>query len=265
MTLRPLTASGAFLGMFLIGACTLSAGSITATTSGWFTNGGESASEFFPAPSPPLTGYAAGYDQSDFSSNPQIVSDFFVFDLSSVTGPIESASLDLFLPFSGYDSMNASDSYIVTGTSSSIAALTTNEAMGSGAGQAVFSTLGTGTLFGSTTVYPGEQGTTLDITFNAAGLAFLNAGIGGQVALSGQVLGVSIGGGDDLVFDLSNPAPAAGGFPATPAPTLDISTVPEPASMALMLAGLVLIFIRVRPLHWMLAAGSKRFKALSSL
>jgi hypothetical protein len=229
-------------------SCSLTATPISASDSGWFASSGQSAINF----SSGFENYAVGYDNGDFSPG-QTLSDFFVFDLTSVTGDITSATLDLYVPTGGvdggpgYQSPNSSEEYLLTGTSSSIADLTGSYGPGDTMGQGVYGSLGTGTTYADISIDSADQGTTVEIALNAAGLAFLNANEGSEVALSGRNPNVVPADGLDLFFTYTNPGSTSSApFPQTPTPTLSIATTPEPASPALVFAGLAAMFAGLR-------------------
>jgi hypothetical protein len=146
---------------------------LAATDSGWFDN--EGRTDAYPS-NPRFGNYAVGWDPVDFS-DAVVLRDFFIFDLSSISGTITSATLDLYMPASppdsgnGYLSYKPSEAYQVTSTSTSVNDLSMIYLQGSPAGQTIFGTLGTGTVFASTTVSAADEGTTIHITLNAAALA----------------------------------------------------------------------------------------------
>jgi hypothetical protein len=106
---------------------------LNSTDTGWYNNSGfhDSAN----------TNYIAGDEEAmEFR-------DFFVFDLTGITGPIVSAELSLFnpcFPFPGYMSPNPSETYQVTNVTTAITTLVSSN---TGA-TAIFSDLGTNTPYG---------------------------------------------------------------------------------------------------------------------
>jgi hypothetical protein len=225
----------------LVTGSRLMADSLSATDSGWYAANGLNANGDVSG----FENYAVGYDNGDFNPG-QILRDFFVFDLSSVSGDITAATLDLYVPASGtdagpgYQSNNSSEEYLLTGTDSAISDLTGSYGAGDATGQSIYDTLGTGTTYADVSIVPGDQGTTIDISLNSDGLAYLNANEGSQVAFSGQNPNVVTTNGLELYFTYTNPTDISV-FSGTPEPTLDITFAPEPASPALMITGLAVI------------------------
>ena len=106
---------------------------------------------------------------------------WFIFDLAGVLTPVTNAELLLHNP--GIVSDDGSEIYQLTSTTSTT--MTLIEADG---GEAVFDSLGTGTVFSTLTVLdPEDDGATLSLALNSAGLAFLNANLGELVAFSGRL------------------------------------------------------------------------------
>ena len=148
---------------------------------------------------------------------------FFQFDLSGFIPAITSASINLFscapavvtslcnAGGGGYNSPNASeiiDIFDFTGSQSSLT--------GGTGGLAAFNDLGTGTVFSTKTVSAADNGTFITFTLNSAGIAALNSARGSTIAVgSAMRLGAT-------------------------------AVVPEPATSALMAAGLVLVGMLAR-------------------
>ena len=156
---------------------------------------------------------------------------FFVFDLTSVSGPIVSASLHL--PTATSFSVDPSETYGIFDVGTAVASLTA----GTG-GVAAFSDLGTGTQLGSVIVtgvpvplevYYQLGGTFVDVVFNAAGLAYLNAHLGGLTAVGGALTtlnAVNTSNDTDLEYLFAQSAPPFGTF----TPQLILNAVPIPAA-----------------------------------
>lgn len=145
----------------------------------------------------------------DFDRN-----NYFTFDLSSI-GAVSSAVLFLTQPgdavVQGYVSSKPSHVYTVWDTlvDPSLISGTNNASL--------FTDLSGGMSFGSVVVDPTTNGTKVGITFNAAGLSALNAavGAGGQVAFGGSL-------------------------------NINTSSVPEPATWAMMIMGFGLMGAAMR-------------------
>jgi len=265
MKRRQILRAAAFL--LLVGGSAGAATILTATNSGSFASDGRSTS----AINPRLGDYAVGWDPKDFS-NPVILRDFFLFDLSGVAGTITSATLDLYMPgppaSKGYESYEPNEPYQLTSTSTSTAALGAIYEQGSTTGQTIFGTLGTGTVFASTTVSGSDQGTTVHITLNAAGLAFLNSNEGRSIALSGQDPDApssgpsvtdcgSLGTSGPCRYYFTDTDPyGSGAFPQTPIPTLTLAFAPVPAITTVISAGAYGGFSTVAPGSWVEIYGS---------
>lgn len=133
--------------------------------------------------------------------------DFFVFDLSGVTGPITSASLSIANP-SAADNIDppfASDgfggvptTYTTWDVTTSIAALTADATSATG----TYADLGSGIFYGSTPADASTNGTQVTVALDGAALAAIQGAEGGQFAIGGT-----------------------------------LGAVPEPATWALMLIG----------------------------
>jgi uncharacterized protein (TIGR03437 family) len=205
---------------------------VTATDSGWFDN--EGRTQAYPG-NPRFANYAVGWDPVDFS-DAVVLRDFFIFDLSGVSGTITSATLDLYMPASppdsgnGYLSYEPSEPYQVTSTSSSVNELSLIYLQGNPIGETIFSTLGTGTVFAFTTVSAANDGTTIHIALNAAALQFLNSNQGQSIALSGQDPAAPTSGptapsctGTCRFFFTNTDPTGSGIFRKTPEPTLTLN------------------------------------------
>ncbi len=177
-----------------------------------------------------------GWDAPAFFGSGTESRHFTVFDLSGVSDPITAAVLRLKEPAGGYDSVDSSEDLTVFDVSTAIATLT-----GGTGGVGVFNDLGAGSSYGSVAIDATNDDSWISITLNAAALADLNAATG-SFAFGGAVTSLTKSnstGQDELMFF------DAGG---TPAPQLVLTTtpsgggggsVPEPAVVALMLAGLL--------------------------
>jgi hypothetical protein len=180
---------------------------LNATNTGWYdqTGAGNSAESA-------LNNYIAGIcGSSDGCSGDDLnYHDFFVFNLANLDNTITSAELSIGNDATdGYINPNPSETFDVWDVSTVITTLVA----GSG-GVSAFNDLGSGTLYGSTSVNAGDDGTQVTITLDSAALAAINAAEGGNFAVGGAVV---LGG------------------------------VPEPTSMLLLATGLgVLATLRTR-------------------
>jgi hypothetical protein len=159
---------------------------------------------------------------------------FFVFDLSSVTGTIQAATLRLFNPevsqfLHGYVSPDPTETLNIYDVSTPAADVTLNAA-----GVAGFNDLGSGTLYGSKTVSAADNGTVVEIAVGNAAIADLNAATG--LFLLGGALG-TIGVGDQYVFGFSM---ASFVDDHTRQLVLDVTSVPEPSALSLLMTSLLL-------------------------
>ena len=149
-----------------------SAAVIDALDSGWWDSGGYHDSA--------VKNYYVG---GGFGLNDR---NFLVFDLSELSGVITSATLRLENPVNGYSSPDPTESYTLFDVSTPIAVL---RASGSGPGNIpIFNDLGSGSMLGSTTVSRGgSSAVVVQVSFTAAGLAYLQNAVGGQVAIGGAL------------------------------------------------------------------------------
>jgi hypothetical protein len=184
--------------------------------------------------SPSTLGYGVGWFPGGDPIN--VSRNFFVFDLSSVSGPITGATLRLENPVAGYLSADASETYTVFDVTSSIADVTSGFA-----NVAVYTDLGTGIAYGSTSATAASNGTVLDIALNPEALAFLN-GSSGQIALGGALTTLALGSTNELLFAGSTNS-------LVRELVLITDPIPEPATIVLMTAGLgaLMLVRRARP------------------
>jgi len=202
---------------------------------------------------------------------------YFVFDLSSVTGPITSATLKVYMgpgvapPFPagmhGYESLDPTETFELLETTDPGAALglitdlvTLNAGPGFGAfddpgdpgvivGASLFPVLGDGALvLGGATVSAADDGTVVSIPITPGGLAYLDLFAGGALVLAGELPSATDPSPtpeteSQLIFGFTGPD-IPGGDPLTP--TLDITFVPEPTSLVLLGVGGLLLLQRRR-------------------
>jgi hypothetical protein len=181
---------------------------LTATNTGWYRGDG-----FHNAFN---INYIAGIcGSSDYcKGNDSITRDYFAFDLSSIVGPVTSATISALQnpsPNTGYISTAPSITYTNYDVSTSFGSLVAsqNNAVGT------YADLGSGTVYAVTTILASSNGSVINISLNSAGLAALNGDIGGVFTLGGSV--------DQAV-----------------------SGTPEPASWAMLVVGFGLIGVIAR-------------------
>jgi hypothetical protein len=105
---------------------------------------------------------------------------------------------------------------------------------------AIFDDLGSGTTFGSYVASAADNGTTISITLNAAGIAALNAAAGSTIAFGGVLTTLSPP-ANQYVFGFSTAT-----FVEDDVRRLDLTVVPEPASLTLVGLGLAAVLTRRR-------------------
>jgi hypothetical protein len=163
---------------------------------------------------------------------------FFVFDLSSVTGTINSAALRLFNPdvspfLKGYVSPDPAETLNFYDVTTPVSDITGNTA-----GVAGFDDLGSGVFYGSRIVSAADNGTVVEIMLNGAAVSALNSGAG-LFALGGALSSIS-GPADQHVFGFSM---AAFVPDHTREHVLDVTPIPEPATTALTTIGALLFVV----------------------
>ena len=131
-----------------------------------------------------FTNYQAGFD--GFNNNPlSEVRNFFAFDLSSLTGPITSATLTIpSNPFGiGYENTSGSASITYTNWDVSTSAADLGDGTN---GLSTFADLGSGVKFGSALIGPNDLVTT--VTLDAAALDDIAAAEGKEFAIGGSAM-----------------------------------------------------------------------------
>jgi hypothetical protein len=195
---------------------------IPASDSGWFDATGEHISG--------NQNYAVGNVIGVGAPNTR---NFFVFDLSSVTGTIVSANLNLRNPINGQ--LGPARTFTLFDVSTPIASLGVSHV--GAPGIAIYNDLGAGTVLGAN-AGPFPAGGVVTTALNASGLSYLQGALGGTVALGGNYVGAA--GGNIYLFGFT------AGVGSTPRELVitTSSTVPEPATLAtfatLLGAGLAL-------------------------
>ena len=236
---------------------------LTATSSGWFGNDGRNV--FNGAPK--LQNYIAGWDPVDFEQG-ILARNFFTFSLEGVSGSIVSATLNLYVPeypqntCSGYLSYEPSEPYQLTGTTASPDDLVQAYPPGSAEGLSLFNALGTGTLFATTNVSSVDDGTTLHLALNAAGVDYLNSQEGNLIVLSGQDPNAPSSGPTSsdcstcrFFFTCTDPT-NSGAFIQTPRPALVLTFAPVPTITSVISASGFGGFSAVAPGTWVEIYGS---------
>ena len=194
---------------------------INATDSGWWSSGGFHSSD--------IKNYFVG------GGGPLDDHNYFVFDLSGVSGTVVSATLRLENPSGGYGSPDPAETYTIFDVTTPVATLS---ASGSGAAAIdIYSDLGSGMILGSSVVSATSNGSIVQVTFSAAGLAYLQGASGRLVAIGGALT--------SLDTNLNTVEFLFGGTDASNVRQLDIQTtpvtqpVPEPATALMILSGFI--------------------------
>jgi hypothetical protein len=176
--------------------------------------------------------------------------DFFSFDLSSVTAPIISAQLRAYSPSvtvagdlgNSFTSPSASDTYDLFDVSTQVATLSARTG-----GAAVFTDLGSGTVYGMHLFTTADNGTVVSIPLNAAAIAALN-GAHGLFAFGGADVTVVLGGARDNVFAFTA-GPLGGSIVSNTTRQLVLQTAqttPEPSTSVLTAISGVILFLSLR-------------------
>jgi len=201
--------------------------------------------------------YYVGYSTS---SSVEERRNFFIFDLSTVTAPVSSASLSLTLKFGGmifgvadygpspFDSPTFEvEDFNLSGEASSAYPLISDPFIDSSTAMGYFDTFGDpGSSIGGigfdpdVPAPPGE----IVIDLGTAGVDLINANLGGEIVITGRMLDVSPllpadpdGGGpvegemSEIMWGFTD---VFGGPSVTDMPFLTLETVPEPSVFALL-------------------------------
>jgi hypothetical protein len=184
-----------------------------------------------------FTGWGA--DTSDVNS-------WFGFDLSSLSGTVVAA--ELLLDIDAYMSPDSSETLVLRHVATPPGVIGTIDS------GAHFTDLMTGEVFGSRAFTAGDSGFLRSIPLNASAVADLDMSIGGIWELGGHLSTVSRSGPYEAIFW------GAIGDPSTT--RLRITTVPEPAGVALMAIGLFALISRRRAPAGVLRSETKRRNVL---
>lgn len=164
---------------------------------------------------------AANYNyDSDMTTH-----DFFVFDLTGVSGTVTSASLELFNPPSGYSGPSGGLQFDVYDVSTSVSSLEQSYASNDATGVNIYGDLGSGTVFGSQTVSQADDNNYVTVNLDSSALAAINAARGGELAFGGALAATN---NTQFIFGFSN-------TPDYDKLVIETSSasVPEPSSIAL--------------------------------
>ena len=235
---------------------------LSASDSGFFNEAGRSSKNdgIVLGASPATFNYSVGAidEVSPLAGTDVPRSNYFSFDLGSITDTILSAELLLYNPAGGYGSPDDSELFELYGAfadpppSGSMAALASDL-------EAVYSILDPGELGSAMMLYteitggPGPLGavevsaadddTTVSVPFSPLGVDFLNVFKGGPVVMGGSLATLdSVDAGDEFVFGFSAPL-ISGVLPMDPpimfptaTPVLVVTTIPEPSTFTWILA-----------------------------
>jgi len=133
------------------------------------------------------------------------IRNFFVFDLSGVSGTVVFAALQIYNPSetvdpgNGFNSPDPFETYVVNEVTTDIGTLT---AGGTGL-ISIFDDLGDGTVFGSTDIDSGDNGTSVLVPLSQDAVDAVNSAVGGSWAVGGAVTTL-VGNPLQTVFAYSN-------------------------------------------------------------
>jgi hypothetical protein len=195
---------------------------VNALDQGWYNDDGE----HFPL----IENYAAGICVP-CSAAAVVFRNFFIFDLSGVSGPVTSATLRL--STRNFLSGDLTETYTLFDVSTPLASL----AAGTG-GVAAFNDLGGGVSYGSRIYSESDDDFVRDILLGPSGVAAVQAALGGGFGIGGAVTSLSGNHDFESIFGENSD-------PFTISLVLNTGrAVPEPATM--MLVGTALACLAVR-------------------
>lgn len=239
---------------------------LDATDVGFVTEAGGSAKGDGTVTSSSTYSYAAGRDGHftngalGSAEGPMSLKNYFVFDLTSLSDTITSATLKLYA--GTYESVSPSETFSVRQIVDQVGALGYADALAGGLfatefdqpsdplvgiADALYDQIpGAGpgpAVLASFVISSNENATTISIILNSAGIAHLNSNLGTRVILGGHVSTVSGTNSPQQVFGSTGPD-IPGDDLLTP--TLELTLVPEPSMVVLLGAGVLLLLVRRR-------------------
>lgn len=197
--------------------------------------------------------YTGGGFLTGFS--PMDRKNYFVFDLSGISAPIASASLELYA--GTYESSDASETWVVVGTADHVGAIADITALALGNTAGVFADFDEATdpLVGMAKSLYGKLGdmpaplsvgmvdssvddALLSFDFGPAGVGYLNSHLGETVILAGFVPTAMPPATPQSLFGFTAPDidGELGLASPTPTPVLSVTLVPEPAIFSISIA-----------------------------
>ena len=196
---------------------------------------------------PRVDNYLVGDPTSDLASAE--FRNFFVFDLSALSGTFSSALLRVWNPSlaaggdtDGFGSPDPTETYELHEVSTSVVSL-----LDRSGGTSVFDDLGDGAVFGSYTASLADNGTFVEILLNGAGLAALNDHVAGFFALGGAISTLNNDTTDSERLFAASGSIQGGVPPSRVSVVLTPVAVSEPGALVLAMMGLaVLAWMRMR-------------------
>lgn len=248
---------------------------LTAVDSGFVTEEGGTAKGDGTVAPPATYNYSVGQEvhYSDGALfSPLVYMDrknYFVFDFVSVTRPITSATLMLYMGPDvppdfpggehGYESLDPFETFEIKETTDPGMALGiiadllfANTSIGPtafdestdpliDAAKMLYSGLGDGATLASITTTSADDDTFLAIDFTPAGLAYLNMFLGDGLVLGGELVTTDGTDTTQLIYGFTGPDIAGGGDPTIP--TLLLTTIPEPSGTIFVFALSIVGFV----------------------
>lgn len=146
---------------------------------GTFTNFGQNNGAYNAAPGNILVGRQGGPTSSVSFHN------YFVFDLTGLSGTVTSASLTLTLPYNTLITPSPSETWTLYDVDD--ASVPTLHDQYAKSQYAVYGDLGAGQTYGSRAFTSADNHTTISVTLNADALQDIEAHLGGQFAIGGAL------------------------------------------------------------------------------